>query len=107
MTCMRPSCERASRAIDGAQRHRSGPGEDVAYVEMIAELAITMAPVMEEQGVIAPGRIDPATSDETCGRRWSGSKRGDRTLGNRRLVAHAVRRAGAVYCAATPTFSSR
>jgi ubiquinone/menaquinone biosynthesis C-methylase UbiE len=38
-----------------------GPGEDVAYAEMTAELAITMAPVMEKEGVIAPGRIDPAT----------------------------------------------
>jgi SAM-dependent methyltransferase len=38
-----------------------GPTDGVAYVDMIAELAITMAPVMEEQGVIAPGELDPAT----------------------------------------------
>ena len=38
-----------------------GPSSDVAYFDMIAELAITMAPVMEEQGVIAPGEIDPAS----------------------------------------------
>jgi len=38
-----------------------GPSDDVSYVDLIAELAITMAPVMEEQGVIARGEIDPAT----------------------------------------------
>jgi SAM-dependent methyltransferase len=37
------------------------PSSDVAYFDMIAELAITMAPVMEEQGVIARGAIDPAS----------------------------------------------
>jgi SAM-dependent methyltransferase len=38
-----------------------GPSEEVAYVEMIAELAITMAPAMEKEGVVAPGQIDPAS----------------------------------------------
>ena len=38
-----------------------GPSDGVAYVDMIAELAITMAPVMEEQGVIERGAIDPST----------------------------------------------
>ena len=37
-----------------------GPSDDVSYVDLIAELGITMAPVMEEQGVIARGEIDPA-----------------------------------------------
>ena len=38
-----------------------GPAGGVSYVEMIGELAITMAPVMEEQGVVANGQLDPAT----------------------------------------------
>jgi len=38
-----------------------GPSERVAYIHMIAELANTLAPVMEEQGVIARGEFDPAT----------------------------------------------
>lgn len=38
-----------------------GPSSDVGYFEMIAELAITMAPVMEAQGVVLPGEIDPAS----------------------------------------------
>lgn len=38
-----------------------GPSGDVAYFDMIAELAITMAPVMEEQGVVLSGEIDPAS----------------------------------------------
>jgi SAM-dependent methyltransferase len=38
-----------------------GPSSDIAYFDMIAELAITMAPVMEEQGVVLPGEIDPAS----------------------------------------------
>ena len=38
-----------------------GPSTDLAYFDMIAELAITMAPVMEEQGVVSPGEIDPAS----------------------------------------------
>jgi hypothetical protein len=37
-----------------------GPSDDVSYVDLIAELGITMAPVMEEQGIIARGEIDPA-----------------------------------------------
>ena len=37
-----------------------GPCDAVSYVDLIAELAITMAPVMEEQGVIARGDIDPS-----------------------------------------------
>ena len=37
------------------------PAAEESYVDMLAELAITMAPVMEEQGVIARGEIDPAT----------------------------------------------
>jgi hypothetical protein len=28
---------------------------------VIAELAITMAPAMEKEGIVAPGEIDPAT----------------------------------------------
>jgi SAM-dependent methyltransferase len=38
-----------------------GPSSEIAYFDMIAELAITMAPVMEEQGVVLPGEIDPAS----------------------------------------------
>jgi hypothetical protein len=38
-----------------------GPSSKIAYFDMIAELAITMAPVMEEQGVVLPGEIDPAS----------------------------------------------
>ena len=38
-----------------------GPSERVAYIHMIAELANTLAPVTEEQGVIARGEFDPAT----------------------------------------------
>jgi hypothetical protein len=38
-----------------------GPSGDIAYFDMIAELAITMAPVMEEQGVVSAGEIDPAS----------------------------------------------
>jgi SAM-dependent methyltransferase len=45
----------------GLQAFIGGPTDGVAYVDMIAELAVTMAPVMEEQGVIARGAIDPAT----------------------------------------------
>ncbi len=36
-----------------------GSSNDISYVDMIAELGITMMPVMEEQGVIARGDIDP------------------------------------------------
>ena len=49
-----PAPSMALRALIG------GPSKDVGYVDLIAELAITMAPVMEEQGVIARGEIDPA-----------------------------------------------
>ena len=42
-----------------------GPADEVAYAEMIAELAITLAPSMEQVGVIASGQIDP----ESFGRR--------------------------------------
>ena len=38
-----------------------GPSDGPSYVVMIGELAITMAPVMEEQGVIARGELDPVT----------------------------------------------
>ena len=38
-----------------------GPTEQIAYFEMIAELAITMAPAMEKEGIVAPGEIDAAT----------------------------------------------
>ena len=38
-----------------------GPSNDIAYVDLIAELAITMSPVMEQEGVIAHGEIDPAS----------------------------------------------
>jgi hypothetical protein len=38
-----------------------GPSEGVAYVDLIAELGITMATAMEEQGVIERGAIDPST----------------------------------------------
>ncbi len=50
-----PAPSMALRALIG------GPSDDLSYVDLIAELAITMAPVMEEQGVIARGEIDPAT----------------------------------------------
>ena len=50
-----PPPSMALRALIG------GPSNDVGYVDLIAELAITMAPVMEEQGVIARGEIDPAS----------------------------------------------
>jgi SAM-dependent methyltransferase len=36
-----------------------GPSEEISYIEMIAELAITMTPAMEKEGVIAGGEIDP------------------------------------------------
>ena len=49
-----PAPSMALRALIG------GPSDDVGYVDLIAELGITMAPVMEEQGVIARGEIDPA-----------------------------------------------
>jgi ubiquinone/menaquinone biosynthesis C-methylase UbiE len=45
----------------GLQALIEGPTDDMVYVDMIAELAISMTPVMEEQGVIARGAIDPAT----------------------------------------------
>jgi len=38
-----------------------GHGAPVGYVDLLAELTITMTPMMEEQGVIARGEIDPAT----------------------------------------------
>jgi ubiquinone/menaquinone biosynthesis C-methylase UbiE len=38
-----------------------GPSDNISYVDMIGELAITMAAVMEGEGVIAPGDIDPAS----------------------------------------------
>ena len=38
-----------------------GPTEQIAYVEMIAGFAITMAPAMEKEGIVAPAVIDPAT----------------------------------------------
>ena len=44
----------ALSALIGASRGSS------TSVDLIAELAITMAPVMEEQGVIPRGEIDPA-----------------------------------------------
>ncbi len=53
-----PAPSMALRALIG------GPSDDVSYVDLIAELGITMAPVMEEQGVIARGEIDPATFRE-------------------------------------------
>jgi ubiquinone/menaquinone biosynthesis C-methylase UbiE len=49
-----PAPSMALRALIG------GPSDDFSYVDLIAELGITMAPVMEEQGVIARGEIDPA-----------------------------------------------
>jgi ubiquinone/menaquinone biosynthesis C-methylase UbiE len=49
-----PAPSMALRALIG------GPCDDLSYVDLIAELGITMAPVMEEQGVIARGEIDPA-----------------------------------------------
>ncbi len=53
-----PAPSMALRALIG------GPSDDVSYVDLIAELGITMAPVMEEQGVIERGEIDPATFRE-------------------------------------------
>jgi ubiquinone/menaquinone biosynthesis C-methylase UbiE len=50
-----PAPSMALRALIG------GPSDDLSYVDLIAELGITMAPVMEEQGVIARGEIDPAS----------------------------------------------
>jgi len=41
-------------AIDGC-------GAPVGYVDLLAELAITMMPRMEKEGIIAPGDIDPKT----------------------------------------------
>lgn len=38
-----------------------GHNAPIGYVDLLAELAITMMPKMEEQGVVAPGDIDPAT----------------------------------------------
>ena len=37
-----------------------GSLRDITCVDLVAELAITMIPVMEQQGVIRPGEIDPA-----------------------------------------------
>ena len=69
-----------------------GPTEQIAYVEMIAELAITMAPAMEKEGIVAPGEIDPAILSATNAR---GSRTArecrNRTLRDWRLVAQAVR----------------
>jgi len=53
-----PAPSMALRALIG------GPCDDLSYVDLIAELGITMAPVMEEQGVISRGEIDPATFRE-------------------------------------------
>jgi ubiquinone/menaquinone biosynthesis C-methylase UbiE len=50
-----PAPSMSVRALIGG-----GPNA-IDAAELIAELAITMAPVMEEQGVIARGDIDPAT----------------------------------------------
>ena len=61
-----PAPSMALRALIG------GPSNDVSYVDLIAELAITMAPVMEEQGVIARGEIDPRGSGKRCSPKWSG-----------------------------------
>ena len=59
---------------------------------MIAELAITMAPAMEKEGIVAPGEIDPAILSATNAR---GSRTArecrNRTLRDWRLVAQAVR----------------
>jgi len=38
-----------------------GGANPVSGVDMLADVAITMAPVMERHGVIAPGEIDPTT----------------------------------------------
>jgi SAM-dependent methyltransferase len=38
-----------------------GAANPVSGIDMLADLAITLAPVMEQHGVIAPGEIDPAT----------------------------------------------
>ena len=38
-----------------------GGTNSVSGIDMLADLAITMAPVMERHGVIAHGEIDPAT----------------------------------------------
>jgi SAM-dependent methyltransferase len=52
----RPTME-LSASIGGSD----GPN---TVVHLIAELALTMAPVMEQQGVIAPGEINPADFTE-------------------------------------------
>jgi SAM-dependent methyltransferase len=49
-----PAPSMALRALVG------GGASEVSGVDMIAELGITMAPVMEEYGVIVRGEIDPA-----------------------------------------------
>jgi ubiquinone/menaquinone biosynthesis C-methylase UbiE len=42
----------------------AGESRCAGAVDLITDLAITMAPVMEERGVIAPGEIDPAAFKE-------------------------------------------
>jgi len=69
-----------------------GPSDDISYVDLIAELGMTMAPVTEEQGVIALGEIDPANFRQRMLAEVArlGEPSG-RTLRDRRLVADAVK----------------
>jgi ubiquinone/menaquinone biosynthesis C-methylase UbiE len=49
-----PAPSMALRALIAGESRRAGA------VDLITDLVITMAPVMEEHGVVAPGEIDPA-----------------------------------------------
>ncbi len=53
-----PAPTMALRALIAGETRRAGA------VDLIADLVITMAPVMEEHGVVAPGEIDPAVFRE-------------------------------------------
>jgi ubiquinone/menaquinone biosynthesis C-methylase UbiE len=53
-----PSPTMALRALIG------GASSSVSGADLVADLAVTMAPVMEEHGVTAPGEIDPAVFKE-------------------------------------------
>jgi ubiquinone/menaquinone biosynthesis C-methylase UbiE len=53
-----PSPTMALRALIG------GASSSVSGADLVADLAVTMVPVMEEHGVTAPGEIDPAVFKE-------------------------------------------
>jgi SAM-dependent methyltransferase len=42
-----------------------GAASPVSGLDLVADLIVTMAPVMEEQGIIEPGDVDPGTLKQT------------------------------------------